>query len=227
MSRSKNTRQHRCHLQALLVAGFVTAAVSPLATGSSIAASPRATAAAGCTYVNLTLHSLTYYRAHSKTKSTALRAYDRQSSRASAAVLCLTNNERTSRNLPALAVNGSLRSAAAAHAVAAGTQRWWFGGANPHVNPKTGSTPESRVKAAGYCPAPISWSFSENTYWGAGAVSTPAAAVRWWMNSPGHRANLLDPAKHEIGIGFVAKGAAPGAPKERAGTYVQDFGVCT
>ncbi|MEM4530161.1 MAG: CAP domain-containing protein [Candidatus Methanomethylicaceae archaeon] len=31
--------------------------------------------------------------------------------------------------------------------------------------------------------------------------------VNSWMNSPGHRANILNPALHEIGIGIAAKGS--------------------
>jgi uncharacterized protein YkwD len=203
----------------------LTSPVTALAAAAVPLLAPGSSEAAGCTYRDLTLHSLTYLRAH-HSKSDAARRYNLQSNRARAAVLCLTNGERTSMNLPALTVNSSLARAASGHAADAGRQRWWFGGASPHVNPKTGSTPESRVRAAGYCPNPISWSFSENTYWGTGDASTPAAAVRWWMNSPGHRANILDPAKREIGIGFVAKPAAPTSRRERVGTYVQNFGFC-
>lgn len=32
---------------------------------------------------------------------------------------------------------------------------------------------------------------------------TPAEVVDAWMNSPGHRANILDPNMQEIGVGFV------------------------
>jgi len=35
------------------------------------------------------------------------------------------------------------------------------------------------------------------------AAASPAAVVDAWMNSPGHRSNLLDPALTEIGVGCV------------------------
>ena len=35
---------------------------------------------------------------------------------------------------------------------------------------------------------------------------TPAEVVSGWMNSPGHRDNILDPSFNQIGVGYVAKG---------------------
>ncbi len=46
---------------------------------------------------------------------------------------------------------------------------------------------------------------------------SPADVVEGWMNSPGHRANILSPVFTHIGIGFAGGG--------RAGTYwTQLFG---
>jgi uncharacterized YkwD family protein/spore coat assembly protein SafA len=36
--------------------------------------------------------------------------------------------------------------------------------------------------------------------------ATPKAVVDAWMNSPGHRANILNPSYTHIGVGFVASG---------------------
>jgi uncharacterized protein YkwD len=33
-------------------------------------------------------------------------------------------------------------------------------------------------------------------------MSTPEAVVAGWMNSPGHRANILKPELKEIGVGY-------------------------
>jgi uncharacterized protein YkwD len=43
---------------------------------------------------------------------------------------------------------------------------------------------------------------AENIYrgWGEGFVS-PEAAMTWWMNSPGHRANILDARLTYVGVG--------------------------
>ena len=37
--------------------------------------------------------------------------------------------------------------------------------------------------------------------------STPEAVVNGWMNSPGHRANILNSAFTHIGVGYVASGS--------------------
>jgi hypothetical protein len=38
------------------------------------------------------------------------------------------------------------------------------------------------------------------------AAATPAALEAEWMQSPGHRANILDPRLNEIGVGLVRQG---------------------
>ena len=43
--------------------------------------------------------------------------------------------------------------------------------------------------------------YGENLAWGKGERATPAGIVAGWMNSPGHRANLLRPGWTRIGIG--------------------------
>lgn len=41
----------------------------------------------------------------------------------------------------------------------------------------------------------------ENLAWGVGTRATPAAIVRQWLASPGHRRNLLRPGFRRVGIG--------------------------
>lgn len=118
---------------------------------------------------------------------------------ARAAVMCLINAQRTQRGLPSLTISQALTNAAQQHAVAAVQLKWWGPGKDPHRNPRTGSTPQSRIQAAGYCPNPRSWEFNEITYTGWGGSGTPQAAVNWWMNSPAHRAIILKPSLREIG----------------------------
>ncbi|MER6032569.1 CAP domain-containing protein [Streptomyces sp. NPDC001835] len=146
---------------------------------------------------------------------------------ARAAVMCLVNAQRTQRGLPALAINQALTNAAQQHAVAAVQLKWWGPGQDPHRNPQTGSTPQTRIQGAGYCPNPRSWEFSEITYTGWGGSGTPQAAVNWWMNSPGHRAIILKPSLREIGP-WAQPGSADraGASSSSAGTYVVTFGRC-
>ena len=149
---------------------------------------------------------------------------------AEAAVVCLVNQQRSAAGLAELTQAETLTSAARGHGNDAVEIKWWNEG-DPHVNPITGSTPGDRITAAGYCPNPISWMNGENVYWGyssgAGAVApTPGAAVSWWMNSPGHRANILNPNYTELGVGVVLGTAAP-VNANAAATFVQDFGACT
>ena len=151
---------------------------------------------------------------------------------AEAAVLCLTNNERDANGLAPLSASDVLAGAARGHADDAVAIKWWVDGADPHTNPQTGSQPADRISAAGYCPNPQYWRVAENTFWayqtGDGASApTPRDAVSWWMGSPGHRANILDPDLTELGVGVVPDTAAPvdGDPIA-AGTFVEDFGTC-
>lgn len=69
-----------------------------------------------------------------------------------------------------------------------------------------GSTPEQRIRAAGYGPDPIAW--GENIY-GSG-LATVDAAWQFWTTSTVHRNNLLSERYREIGIG-VAPGSAGGS----------------
>jgi uncharacterized protein YkwD len=59
-----------------------------------------------------------------------------------------------------------------------------------------GSLVGERVVAAGYS----FWKVGENI---AAGQNTPEAVVNAWMNSPGHRENILDCAYRHTGIGFV------------------------
>jgi uncharacterized protein YkwD len=43
----------------------------------------------------------------------------------------------------------------------------------------------------------------ENLAWGTGAYGAAGTIVREWLASPPHRANLLRPGFHRIGIGLV------------------------
>jgi uncharacterized protein YkwD len=123
-------------------------------------------------------------------------------------VLDLANQERASRGLAPLSLSAELQSAARGYAAAMAG-----GGFFGHDGPD-GSTPGSRIEAAGY----RGWTFyAENIAAGQGS---PEAVMAAWMNSDGHRKNLLDPRAREIGIGHVFAGGT------RFGHFwVQDFGA--
>jgi uncharacterized protein YkwD len=132
--------------------------------------------------------------------------------------LCLLNRERAQRGLPALRENGLLTAASLEHSHDM-VQRRYFEHATPD-----GRDVRARLRAVGYARG-TSASTGENIAYGFGAESTPAAIVRIWMNSPGHRADILRRAFTEIGIGIV-----PGAPElsdakqADSATYTTDFG---
>lgn len=68
------------------------------------------------------------------------------------------------------------------------------------------------------------WEVGENLAYGSPDLS-PAATVRMWMNSPGHRENLLSRRWREIGLGVLHVGAAGGEFSGSAVTVVTaDFG---
>ncbi|MHC4600474.1 MAG: IPT/TIG domain-containing protein [Planctomycetota bacterium] len=103
-------------------------------------------------------------------------------------VLLLVNQERAARGLDPLVANGILTQAARDHSQDM-IDRDFF----DHVNPD-GLAPWDRAMALGY---PSSF-VGENI---AAGYATPQAVMDAWMNSPGHRANILDPNFTEIGIG--------------------------
>lgn len=55
----------------------------------------------------------------------------------------------------------------------------------------------ARLKRAGYAYRTA----GENIAWGSGSYSTPENRFEGWLNSPGHKANILNKNFREIGIG--------------------------
>jgi uncharacterized protein YkwD len=69
------------------------------------------------------------------------------------------------------------------------------------------------------------WSVGENLVYGSPNISAEGA-VRAWMDSPGHRANLLSQTWQEVGLSAVHDDSAPGVYDGRPVTIVTaDFGV--
>lgn len=132
------------------------------------------------------------------------------------AVLCLVNSERGSRGLRRLRANAKLRAAAERHSENM-TDKGFF----DHVSP-SGTTPVERVKAAGYLAGATSWAVGENIAWGEQRLSTPREIMNSWMESPGHKANILNRRFRHVGIG-VAVGAPIDGVSSGA-TYTTAFG---
>ena len=107
-----------------------------------------------------------------------------------AEVILLTNMQREQHGLRPLAPEPRLANAAAAHS-ADMARRHFF----DHSSPE-GRQVSDRVEAAGYRYATV----GENI---AAGQRTPVEVVTGWMNSPGHRRNILLPEITEIGIGYA------------------------
>lgn len=135
---------------------------------------------------------------------------------AKAATLCLLNHERASRGLLPLAEQPVLASAAQSYSEAMVAQRFF-----DHVSP-AGQTLRDRL--ASYVGTTGIWSTGEILAWGAGPLATPEAIVKSWMNSAGHRDNILNPEFNEVGVGIAAGSPQGGLPAVSA-TYVAELGA--
>src|SRR5271166_4759698 len=122
-----------------------------------------------------------------------------------AALVCLTNQERTARGLPALRASERLERAAESW-----TQTMLATGDFGH-----GASFGARLTAVGY-----DWETAgENIATG---ITTPRGVVNAWMASPDHCTNILDPGFRDVGVG-AADAAAPSWDTP-AGTWTEDLG---
>ena len=108
-------------------------------------------------------------------------------------VVDATNAERRHHGLAALSVDARLGAAARQHS-ADMVRRGFFA----HQNPD-GAQVWDRALAAGYRYRKV----AENI---ASGQRDAAEVVHGWMNSPGHRANILDAELTQIGVGLVSGG---------------------
>ena len=121
-----------------------------------------------------------------------------------AQVVALVNQERAKAGCQALTEDPQLEKAAQGQSDDMAARAFF-----DHTNPD-GADPGQRITAAGY-----KWStYGENIAQG---QQTAAAVMESWMNSPGHRANILNCSFKDIGVG-VHKGS--GGP-----WWTQDFGA--
>ena len=109
------------------------------------------------------------------------------------AVVDLVNNIRTSRGLGALSENWELSRVARYKSRDMQEQHYFS-----HTSPTYGS-PFDMMRAFG-----LAYRTAGETI--AMGYPTPEAVVDGWMNSEGHRKNILNPAFTVIGVGYVAEG---------------------
>jgi RNA polymerase sigma factor (sigma-70 family) len=119
-------------------------------------------------------------------------------------VVALVNDERAAAGCGPVAEDALLNESAQRHSADMDARDFF-----DHTNPD-GADPGQRITAAGY-----RWStYGENIAQG---QQTPEAVMESWMNSPGHRANILNCSFKDIGVG-VHDG--PGGP-----WWTQNFGA--
>lgn len=186
-------------------------AASPSPTGASPSGSPSASASPSLSASPSPSTSSSPAAAPSRTKSDPPAARTAAPAPAPAApsgtaaqVIALVNKERAAAGCGPLKEDSQLRNAAQGHSDDM-ARRDYF----EHTDPD-GGDPGTRTTAAGY-----RWStYGENI---AKGQQTPESVMNSWMNSPGHRANILNCSFKDIGVG-VHQG--PGGP-----WWTQNFGA--
>jgi uncharacterized protein YkwD len=161
------------------------------------AATPTATVAAAATTAAVTTPSRT------KQAAAPVAAAAPADPSVEGQVLALTNQERAKAGCGALTADSRLATLARAFSADMRDRNFFS-----HTNPD-GIDPFQRAQAAG-----ITTMRAENIAMG---QPDPASVMTAWMNSPGHRANILNCSLRTLGVG-VATGA--GGP-----WWTQDFGV--
>ncbi len=112
-----------------------------------------------------------------------------------AEVAARLNAERQRHGLSELAFSGKLSSAAARQACDMAVN-----GLRSHRG-SDGASFAQRVRAAGACGPG-----GENIAWG---QRSAASVMSWWMNSPGHRANILHRRASTYGVAVATSGGSP------------------
>jgi uncharacterized protein YkwD len=121
-------------------------------------------------------------------------------------MLGLVNAERQKVGAPPLKIDEELSNAAHSHSV------WMDQNDNLNHTGANGSDPGARITAAGYGIG-NAWAENITLNYDPGALDHAVAddMMTGWMNSTGHRTNILNPNLTEIGIGLV-KGDYQGNP---------------
>lgn len=130
-------------------------------------------------------------------------------------VVRLTNVERTRRGIGSLNTHSKLHRAAKKHSKYMMRHRY-LGHSGPH-----GNTPSDRARSEGYS----RYGVGENAFHyphnrRRSDRRTAQLLVRGWMDSPGHRANILNREYTDIGVAVVRR-----LPRGRTYYATQVFGM--
>lgn len=137
-----------------------------------------------------------------------------------AATLCLINGERARFGESSLIEDPRLASAAAGHSRDMDLHDYFA-----HTSP-SGQTLLMRIQASGFIPnGNVGYTLGENIAWGTLWLGTPHSIVKAWMESPGHRANILNGSYRYTGIGVDPSLPRSMSGGQAGGMYTQDFGT--
>ena len=150
--------------------------------------------------------------ARARTATVELTSLDRT-------VLIQLNAIRTLHGLAPLTIDPSLNRSAAAHSVEMGLKGYF------EHNSADGTAFWKRIQRFYPSSTYGYWSVGENLLWSSPDVDA-VQAMRMWMNSPEHRANILNGHWRQIGISSVHVDPAPGTYDGLPVTIITtDFGV--
>ena len=136
------------------------------------------------------------------------------------ATLCLVNDERVRFGETALTEDPRLAGAALGHSKDMDARDYFS-----HVSP-SGQTLLMRIEASGFIPnGNVGYTLGENIAWGTLWLGTPRGIVKAWMESPGHRANILNGSFRYTGIGVDPDLPSSMSDGQAGGMYTQDFGT--
>ncbi len=109
-------------------------------------------------------------------------------------IVTLTNIEREKRGLHPLLWDSDLRDIARSHSKDMAENDYFA-----HRNKVGDGATERGIKAGYSCRKPGTIGLGENIHFG---LTDPEYTVQSWMDSPGHRENMLDPTYDRVGIGI-------------------------
>jgi len=114
-------------------------------------------------------------------------------------LIALINQERANQGIPAMTTSSQLTAAARQH-----SRDMACNGFFSHYG-SDGSSPFDRMAWSGFSYTAA----AENIYAGGGSYNSPQQAFYGWMNSPGHRTNMLNPTYTHIGVGYIYSAGSP------------------
>jgi uncharacterized protein YkwD len=136
-----------------------------------------------------------------------------------AALVAQVNAFRSAHGLTRLRVSAPLAAAATGHSTQMARMGYFS-------HNSANGAPFSRRIVFYYSPRGYrSWTAGENLLWASPDVGA-ARALKMWLASPPHRANLLNPRWRELGLSAVHSPSAPGVYRNAPATIITaDFGA--